>query len=194
MSSSCPPEFDLLISRRLLRHGRSRANERGIIVSSLVSLRQSSLAEVQSQCKRWAEILCVREEGKKEEYGLIELGHEQATSAGYICIQCAAFHYISPVVHLTFNHGPAHVPDAQQHLASKCRVQWQETLGEWKLSDLRVCSSPFSRAKQTAADAAAAVDIKPSRIEVMHECCPERPAPRRFISYTCVYLRALLGA
>ncbi|KAK9832289.1 hypothetical protein WJX74_005468 [Apatococcus lobatus] len=97
--------MDLRNTYWLLRHGRSRANERGIIVSSV-------------------------EEGEKEEFGLTELGHEQASAAG---------------------------------------AQWLQLLGKVESSDLSIISSPFSRARQTAEDAAASASVKTASIEIAEE-------------------------
>ena len=123
--------------------------------------------------------LC-QEEGTKEQYGLTELGHQQASLAGYeIASQEAnvlAMFGCSNDLNACWSRVQASMiddtsPSLPSSLSSPetlliCRGEWKQRLGASASKSLHIYSSPFSRAQQTAADAAAAVGLGPSHIQV----------------------------
>lgn len=125
--------------RRVLRHGRSKANEAAIIVSTLVrSLCAGHMQARQTPPPRAAQASTparhhtparAQENGVKPEFGLAEAGQQQAAEAGrQLAAQLAALH-VAP-------------------------------------GDVVVWASPFSRTRETAAIAAAAAGLDPAAVRV----------------------------
>ena len=69
---------------RLLRHGRSKANEAGIIVSRLVCKGKTATATIRSAKSPPPPqlVILVQEDGVKQEWALAEAGKKQAIDAG----------------------------------------------------------------------------------------------------------------
>lgn len=88
MMNSDPSCVWICIMCRMLRHGRSKANEAGLIVSTLVSpsvITPSYVAASQHLCCSTAILLCpacLQENGVLEKWGLAPAGEKSASAAG----------------------------------------------------------------------------------------------------------------